>query len=182
VLGAFLLSVSPAVRVTRIRESSKRDRLRYLTAHWLYSNRTLSSARASCGVRPYSSVYTLNSQDVKKAWWDTVQGVSVNVTGTGRDAKEHRSRASGGARERHLDYQPSADRAGLTVKIRCQNLVALSRSVFLTGSRDVLRRRDGRWLHCCKMVGRTGVGATASCSVVVAASLVSARAHLRFAS
>ena len=111
-----------------------------------------------------------------------LRGLRVIVNGTGRDAKEHRSRASGGARERHLDHQPGADQAGLTVKIRCQNLVALSRSVFLTGSRDVLRRRDGRWLHCCKMVDRTGVGATASCSVVVAASLVSARAHLRVAS
>ena len=65
------------------------------------------------------------------------RGLVVNVNGSNRDAKEHRSRARGGARVRHLDHQPGADRAGLTVKIRCQNLVALSRSVFLgTSSRS----------------------------------------------
>ena len=115
-----------------------------------------------------------------------VRGLHEKVHDRPSAAKEHRSRARGGARVRHLDHQPGADRAGLTVKIRCQNLVALSRSVFLTGSRDhardVLRRRDGRWLHCGMMVDRTCVGATAPCSVVVAASLVSARAYLRVAS
>ena len=83
---------------------------------------------------------------------------------------------------RHLDHTTGADGATRTVKTRCRSLVALSSSVFFTGSRDVLRRGDGRWLHCSKMVDRTCVGATASCSVVVVASLVSARAHLRVAS